>query len=180
MLVEPMLSRLASAKALDEKVQVGLRDFVALHGAEMGNVQFPGIDGRLVIIAERGLGRAFLKTFERVAFDAGTVCARAARLGKPVFVPDVRADVHFQPYVEFADSVPFRSVLSHPLTSSAGELVGMVSAHSAHIFSPTAIELRAGETYARRLADEIVSLASESERVAYAERCAAELMRAVK
>jgi hypothetical protein len=54
MLLEPMLSRLAEAKTLDEKIQAGLRDVIALHGAEMGNVQFPGIDGHLVIVAARG------------------------------------------------------------------------------------------------------------------------------
>lgn len=177
MLLEPMLSRLAGAMTLHEKIQAGLRDVVALHGAELGNVQIPGSDGRLVIVAARGLGPAFLKTFERVAFDSGTVCGRAARSGKPVFVPDVRADAEFEPYIRFANSVPFRSVLSLPLTSSGGELVGVVSAHSVHVFAPTALELRAGETYARHLADDVVRLASRAERVAYAERCSAELLR---
>ena len=51
MLLESMLSRLAEAKTLVEKIQAGLRDVIALHGAEMGNVQFPGIDGHLVIVA---------------------------------------------------------------------------------------------------------------------------------
>lgn len=176
MLLEPMLSRLAGARTLDEKIQAGLRDVIALHGAEMGNVQFPGSDGRLVIVAARGLRLAFLKTFERVALDSGTVCGRAARSGKPVFVSDVREDVDFRPYVDFANSVPFRSVLSLPLTSSAGELVGMVSAHSAHVFMPTALELRSGEVYARHLADDLVRLATASERIAYAERRSAELM----
>jgi GAF domain-containing protein len=180
MLLEPMLSRLADAKSLDEKIQAGLRDVVALHGAEMGNVQFPGNDGRLVIVAARGLGLAFLKVFERVALDSGTVCGRAARSGKPIFVSDVRADVDFKQYVEFASSVPFRSVLSLPLTSSAGEFVGMVSAHSAHVFAPTGLELWSGETYARNLADEVVSLAPASERVAYAERRSADLMRSTR
>lgn len=53
----------------------------------------------------------------------------------------------------------------------------MVSAHSAHVFAPTALELRSGEIYARHLADTVVSLAPASERVAYAERCSAELMK---
>jgi len=172
-----MLSRLAAAKTLHEKVQAGLRDVIALHGAEMGNVQFPGHDERLVIVAARGLGLAFLKTFDRVALDSGTVCGRAARSGKPVFVSDVRDDADFKPYVDFANSVPFRSVLSLPLISSVGEFVGMVSAHSAHVFAPTQLELRSGEIYSRHLADEVVSLASASERIAYAEHWSAELMK---
>jgi GAF domain-containing protein len=180
MLLEPMLSRLAEAKTLDEKIQAGLRDVIALHGAEMGNVQLPGIDGHLVIVAARGLSLAFLKIFERVSTDSGTVCGRAARSGKPVFVSDVRADVDFKPYVDFANSVPFRSVLSLPLTSSTGEFVGMVSAHSAHAFAPTALELRSGEIYARHLADALVSLAPAPERIGYAERCSAELLKSAR
>lgn len=90
MLLAPMLSRLTDANALGGKIEACLRDVIALHGAEMGNVQFPGSDGQLVIVAAQGLGPAFLKVFERVALDAGTVCGRAARSGKPVFVADVR------------------------------------------------------------------------------------------
>lgn len=171
-----MLQRLGAAKTLAETIDSGLRDVIALHGAEMGNVQLPGTDGRLVVAAARGLGRAFLKTFERVSIDSGTVCGRAAKLGKPLFIPDVSLDEDFKPYREFAASVPFRSVLSCPLTSSAGELVGMVSAHSAHVFAPTPLELRSAETYARHLADAIASLAPPSVRVAYAERCSSALM----
>ena len=146
----------------------------------MGNVQFPGIEGHLVIVAARGLGLAFLKTFERVSTDTGTVCGRAARSGKPAFVSAVSADVGFRPYVDFASSAPFRSVLSLPLISSTGEFVGMVSAHSAHAFAPTALELRSGEIYARHLADALVSFAPASERIGYAERCSAELMKSAR
>jgi GAF domain-containing protein len=177
MLLEPMLSRLAGAKTLEDTIQTGLRDLIALHGAEMGNVQFPGHDGSLVIVAARALNLAFLKTFERVALDSGTVCGRAARTGKPVFVPDVRTDADFKPYVTLANSVPFRSVLSFPLTSSQGEFIGMVSAHSAHPFAPTTLELRSAERYARHLADAVAALASLAERVAFAERRSAALMK---
>lgn len=177
MLLQPMLSRLAAAKTLDDKIQVALRDILALHGAEMGNVQFPGADGRLVIVAAHGLGRLFLKTFERVAIASDTICGRAARLGKPVFVADVHTDAEFKPYREFARSVPFVSVLSFPLATSAGEFIGMVSAHSANDFAPTALELGSAETYARHLADALARLASAPERTDFAERRSAELMR---
>jgi GAF domain-containing protein len=176
MLLEPMLSRLASADTLDGKIQAGLQDLIALHGAEMGNVQLPGADGQLLIVAASGLSGSFLKTFERVAVGSGTVCGRAARVGKPVFVPDVTVDDDFRHYREFAASVPFKSVLSCPLTSSAGELVGMISVHSANRFVPTPLELRAAETYGRHLADAIVELAPAPDLASYAERCSARLL----
>jgi hypothetical protein len=74
---------------MDEKIDVAMRDVIALHGAERGNVQLLGLDGRLVIVAARGFGPEFFKVFERVSVDSGSVCGRAAKLGKPVFVPDV-------------------------------------------------------------------------------------------
>lgn len=176
MLLAPMLFRLAAARTLEETIQAGLRDVIALHGAEMGNVQLPGNDGRLVIVAARGLRLAFLKVFERVDVDSGSVCGRAAGLGRPVFVADVATDADFKPYLAFARSVPFRSVLSFPLISSAGEMVGMVSAHSPNVFSPTALELRTAESYSRHLADALARLAPAVERVTYAEKRSAELM----
>jgi GAF domain-containing protein len=176
MLLEPMLSRLASARTLDEKIRAGLQDLIALHGAEMGNVQLPGKDGRLVIVAASGLSRSFLKMFERVAVGSGTVCGRAARMGKPIFVPDVAVDEDFRNYREFAASVPFKSVLSCPLTSSAGELVGMISVHSANRFAPTPLELSAAETYGRHLADAIDEFVPAPERASYAERWSARLL----
>jgi hypothetical protein len=94
-----------------------------------------------------------------------------------VFVSDVSADVDFKPYLDSANSVPFRSVLSLPLTSSMGEFIGMVSAHLAHAFAPTALELRSGEIYTRHFASAPVSLAPASELIGYAERCSAELMK---
>ena len=180
MLLEPMLSRLAAARSLDDKIQTGLRDVVALHGAEMGNVQLLARDGHLVIVAARGLGLAFLKTFEKVALDSGTVCGRAAGSRKPVYVPDVAADADFKPYLGLAKSVPFQSVLSFPLASSGGEFVGMVSAHSVHAFAPTALEIRTAEIYARHFADALVGLAPAAERAGYAERCSAELIQRAK
>ncbi|MGZ5269925.1 MAG: GAF domain-containing protein [Ramlibacter sp.] len=175
-----MLSRLTAAKTLEETVQAGLRDVIALLGAEMGNVQLPGSDGRLVIVAARGLCLAFLKVFERVDIDSGSICGRAARQGKPVFVAEVATDADFKPYVEFARSVPFRSVLSFPLMSSAGELVGMVSAHSPNVLSPTSLELRTAEIYSRHFADLLVSLAPAIERLTYAEKRSAELLESAK
>lgn len=60
--------------------------------------------------------------------------------------------------------------------SSAGEFIGMVSAHSAQAFSPTELELSSGSNYARHVADAVAALASASERTAYAERRSRELM----
>ena len=152
-----MLSRLAAARGLEQTLLVGLRDVMSLHGAEMGNIQLVGEGGQLVIVAARGLTRAFLTTFERVTLDSGTVCGRAAKAGKPVFVKDVSVDADFAPYREFAATVPFRSVLSCPLISADAQFIGAVSVHSANLFAPTTLELQSAEMYGRHLADAIAT-----------------------
>lgn len=175
MLLAPMLARLQAVHDLRETLAVALQSVVALHGAEMGNIQMFDAAGRLIVVAQRGLSRGFLLAFERVAVDAGSVCGRAARQQATVFVPDVERDPDFAPFVAFARSVPFRSVLSSPLTSSGGQRVGVVSAHFSNRYSPTRLELESLERYCRRVADAVMERLDGGDCVAVAESLAAEL-----
>lgn len=158
MLLTPMLSRLSLARNLDETLRFGLRDFIALHGAEMGDLQLLGRDDALLIVAERGLSCSFLQTFERVSTSSSSACGRAARDGQPVFIADVGADADYAPYHAFAASVPFCTVLSCPLVDCDGELVGMLSALSAQPFQPTPLELSTATAYCSHLADTVAAL----------------------
>ncbi len=178
MLLEPMLFRLSQALDVDTALQVGLHDFVALHGAEMGDVQCVGTDGNLVIVAARNVGREFLETFRRVGLQGGSVCGRAARERKAVFLPDVARDPEFAPYRAFAAAVPFKSVLSCPMFTADGELLGIISAHSSHPFSPTLLELDAACAYGIALARVIVQLLGDDDLAQFAEDKALRLLEA--
>jgi GAF domain-containing protein len=151
MLIAPMLQRLRAARDLKETLAVAVTDVVALHGAERGNIQLFDGGGRLVIVAQVGLSAEFLRTFARVEVQDGTVCARCARQGETVFVPDVQQDAGFAPWADLARRVPFRSVLSSPIGSPPGS-VGIVSVHFANRFSPSQLELRSLEGYCAQLA----------------------------
>jgi GAF domain-containing protein len=155
MLVEPMLSRLQAQQDLRSALQAALRDIVALHGAEFGNIQLADGQGGLLIVAQSGLSGNFLKALGRVDLQRGTVCARAARLRRTVFVANVEDDPGFAPFLSFARETPFKSVLSSPLVSSHGQLVGVASAHFVNRYAPTRVELQSLEAYCRRLADVI-------------------------
>jgi GAF domain-containing protein len=172
MLLQPMLARLAAARDLEEALRVALNDVVALHGTEMGNVQMLGEDGQLAIVEARGIGREFLRMFGRIPLDSHSICGRAVRHRKPVFVKDVNEDADFLEYREFAASVPFRSVLSCPLLTRSGELVGVVSAQSGHDFTPTALELSSLAAYATQLADTIATRLPAAQRARAAEQLA--------
>jgi GAF domain-containing protein len=175
MLIEPMLSRLDAAQDLRESFKVALDNVVALHGAEKGNIQLFDAQGHLVMVAQTGLSRRFLKAFERVALDAGTVCSRAAARRAIVFVDDVERDEGLAPYAALARSVPFRAVLSAPLITTAGRCIGVVSAHFANTFSPTALELESLESYCRQVADAIVHRLRDSDWTQAAEQLAAQM-----
>lgn len=156
MLIEPMIARLEAARDLEETLQTGLRDFVALQGAELGDVQLVGHDGALVIVAGRGLTPEFLDAFQRVSVDSPSACGRAARDGRPHFIPDVSRDPDYAPYHALAAAMPFRAVLSCPLLTSGRAVVGMVSALSAQHFRPTPLEFQTAAAYGTHLADAIV------------------------
>jgi GAF domain-containing protein len=178
MLIDPMLHRLRAARGLDHMLQVALQDVVALHGAERGNLQLVNDHGQLVIVAQSGLTQAFLKCFENVEPNTGTICARAARERKTVLVPDVEQDAAFAPYLSIARSVPFRSVLSSPLLTAQGECIGIASVHFANRFTPTSLEVSSLEAYCLALARALIQLHPPGELRMLAQERASELMAA--
>jgi GAF domain-containing protein len=175
-LIAPMLSRLSAARDLKATLQVALADAVALHGAEKGNLQLLDGAGRLVIVAELGFSAAFLQSFERVPFEAGTVCGRAALRRRTVFVREVADDAAFAPFMSQARAVPFRAVLSSPLITSSGRLIGVISAHFANPFTPSPLELRTLEDYCVSLADAVVDGLHGRELADVTEELAGELL----
>jgi GAF domain-containing protein len=175
MLLAPMLARLAAADTIDDTLRIGLRDIVALHGTEMGDIQMIDARGRLAIVEAWNVPPEFLERFADLDAGDGTVCARSFRSREPLFIPDVASDAEFAPYAKFAATVPFKAVLSCPLVASCGEPVGMVSVLSANEFRPTDLEMLSATRYAQKLADAI--LARVPDRAAFAKRRSLELRR---
>lgn len=170
-----MLARLAAASTIEDTLRIGLRDLVALHGTEMGDIQMIDGRGRLAIVEGWNVSLEFLERFSDLDAGDGTVCARAFRSREALFIPDVSTDAEFAPYAKFAATVPFTAVLSCPLVTTGGEPIGMVSVLSANSFRPTALEMRSAMDYARKLADAIA--ARVPDRAAFAQRRSLELRR---
>jgi GAF domain-containing protein len=178
MLVQPMLQRLRAARDLQESLRVALLDVVALHGAERGHIQLLDREGRLAIVEQSGMPQDFLRAFERIALDQGTVCGRAALAQKTVFVPDVEKDEACRPFREVARAVPFRSLLSSPLIAGPGSCIGIVSVHFANRFLPSTLELQSLERYCRQLAGVLLERGGQRELPAIAESLSARLLAA--
>ncbi len=139
MLVQ-MQQRLTAAHTLEKAVWVVLDDVIALHGAEFGSLQFFAGD-KLLLVAQRGFGPAFVEHFRRVSKEDGCVCGRALRLRSTVVVPDIEKDPDLLPLVAMGRESGFRAVQSTPLMK--GDIfVGVVSTHFANVHEPTPIEMQ--------------------------------------
>ena len=138
--------RLRTAETFELAIATILEDVVALLGAEYGNIQLP-VEDDLVIVAQRGLNEAFLKTFKRVKKDDGSACGRALRLRKSVMINDVEKDAEFATFLADARAAGFRAVQSTPLFTSDDLLLGIVSTHFANVHELTPIEFRTLQVY---------------------------------
>jgi GAF domain-containing protein len=158
LLVKVMSARLYQQQSFEGAVATLLRDVVALHGAEFGNVQLLAGD-ELVIVAHLGFNPSFLRTFERVRCEDGSACGRAFNERKTIVIPDVHCDPEFEPFRLVAEAAGFRSVQTTPLFTSGGaHLIGMVSTHFAHVHQPTKIEMDTLKVYSVHAADFLEAL----------------------
>lgn len=109
-----------------------LHEARAVGAADFGNIQVYNAElGGLQIVAHHGFDADFLQTFELVRLNNPTICARAFRMEKRVFIPDVLLDPFFSPYRATAQQVGFRSVQSTPILGKHRRPIGVLSTHFA-------------------------------------------------
>ena len=145
-MLEQMRNRLEGARTFEAAIDTLLRDVIALHGAEFGNVQLP-IGTNFVIVAQQGLSAAFLKAFRTVDKDQGCACGRVIRLGIPVMVADVNKDKEYVKFRADAKAAGYRAVQSSPLQTRDGAMIGIVSTLFANVHEPSPIEMETLRRY---------------------------------
>jgi GAF domain-containing protein len=168
-MLEQMTQRLQAQRSFEAAIETLLNDVVALHGAEYGDLQLL-VDDQLVVVAQRGLTAAFLRTFRRVTRADGCACGRALREGRTIVVADVMKDPDYAAFRGEAVAAGYRAVQSTPIATSRGRVLGMVSTLFANPHEPTPIELETLARYCRVAADLL-------ERMLGAETLAAEAQR---
>ncbi|MGB8631381.1 MAG: HWE histidine kinase domain-containing protein [Xanthobacteraceae bacterium] len=133
-----------------------LETAIAITSADKGNVQlFDGNAVALTIAAHRRFEDNFLKFFEEVRGD-NTACGEAMRSAKRVIVEDVMRSEIFaaaEPSLRVLVDAGVRAVMSTPLTSGNGGLLGMISVHFMKPHHPAEPELRLMDLLARQAAD---------------------------
>lgn len=169
-MLEQMNQRLKACRTFETAIETLLRDVVALHGAEFGNVQLL-VGDRLLLVAERGLEAPFLHAFREIRRSDCSASGRAWETGEPAVIADVEDDEAYAPFREVARETGYRSVQSTPLVTSDGRLLGMLSTLFANQHRPTLIEMATVKAYAKNAADYLERLLGD----ALLERKAAEL-----
>jgi GAF domain-containing protein len=156
-LLEQMSARLRAQSSFENAVRVVLDDSIALHGAELGNVQL--LAGNcLLIVLQRGFKAPFLGFFCEVRSEDGSACGRALRTQSPVVVRDTDADEEYEPYRAAVRAAGYRSVITVPLTTSTNLPLGAVSNHFVNVHRPTAIEIETLKAYGMVAADHLFGL----------------------
>ena len=154
-LEEPLVARrlYTVIQGLREVPQTGsllakiLEGALDLAGASRGNVQIlDPATGSLRIAAQHGFGAEFLDYFAVVDEDR-SACGRAAKERAQIVIVDVSIDASFAPHRDIAASSAFRAVQSTPLIERTGRLLGVVSTHYPHPYSPPARDLEILKRY---------------------------------
>ena len=154
-----LFGRLQKCADIRSVLNCALDRSLELTGTCFGNVQLMDWrSGHLEIKAQRGFQSEFLNFFERVKFDHGSACARALRNRDTIVIDDIMTDEQFSPYREIGCRAGIRSVLSTPLVSSSGALLGVLSVHFTMAQRPTDMQVRGMTEAAELAADEIIRL----------------------
>ncbi len=152
-----MRQRLIAARTFERTVSVIMDDVIALHGAEFGNIQLL-LANELIIVAQRGFHRPFLKAFARTKKDDPCACGRVLKTHQTVIISDVKRDADFAPFRKIAREAGFRAVQSSPLLMKSGRLIGVISTHFANVHEPTKIEMDTLAEYSVFAAERLAEL----------------------
>jgi signal transduction histidine kinase/CheY-like chemotaxis protein len=141
--------------ALDECLRETLDAAITLTGAAKGAVQLFDKDAHaLTIAAQRGFERPALEFFHYVRDDAAA-SARAMQSGELVIVEDIMGSDIFagQPARKILAEAGVRAIISMPVLSSGGRVLGVISTHFAKPHRPSERELHFMSLLARQTAD---------------------------
>ncbi len=137
---------------------------IGITAADMGNIQlYDRASDSLRIVASRGFRPEDLELFAVIRRGEST-CGTALERGERVVVGDVTASAIFagKPILDAVLAAGIRALLSTPLISRSGRLVGMLSTHYRSPRSPAERDLRILDLLARQAADWIERTQAEA------------------
>jgi len=147
-------TRLWRSRGLAEGLDEMLTAVIELLGAEKGNIQLlDAKNSNLSIAAQRGFDPDFLEFFRKISATDEFACGTGLRAAQRIVIEDVETSGPFEPLRTVARGAGCRSVISTPLVSADGTVVGVVSAYFRLIHRSSEQELRRLELYLRQACD---------------------------
>jgi PAS domain S-box-containing protein len=147
-------TRLWRSRGLAEGLDEILTTVIELLGAEKGNIQLlDAKSSNLSIAAQRGFDPDFLQFFRKISAMDESACGTGLRAAQRIVIEDVETSGPFEPFRTVARGAGCRSVISTPLVSADGTVVGVVSAYFRLIHRSSEQELRRLELYLRQACD---------------------------
>jgi two-component sensor histidine kinase len=141
-----------------------VRTAIAISRADKGNLQhFDETSGSLRIVAQHGFHEKFLKYFANVDDHGATSCGTAMATNEQVVVDDILTSKIFidQPAQKVLLDAEVRAVISTPLRSSKGSLLGVISTHFSRPGRPSERQIRLTNIVVRQAADYLERKQSE-------------------
>jgi two-component sensor histidine kinase len=129
---------------------------IAISGADKGNMRlFDEATQSLRVIAQHGFKQAFLQYFEKVDDHFAASYGAVMALNQQVIVDDVLTNEIFvgKPSQKVLVDAEVRALVSTPLRSSKGNLLGVISTHYGRPGRPRERQLRLVSILARQAAD---------------------------
>ena len=128
---EALLLAAESVRDLEAGLQEILSSALRQVGAQKGIIRLFDAQDTLHICAQSGYDEEYLSCYRHISAKDNRASSRAVRTGAAVFIPDIDLDPDYRPYVEGARVAGYRAVLSVPIFSAGGNLLGVMSAHLA-------------------------------------------------
>ena len=128
---------------------------ISLLAADKGNIQtYDATSGMLLIAAHRGFKEPFLDFFSSIV-DASSACGEAMKMTGPIVVEDVAHSDIFagKPSLQAMTDAGVRAVISTPLASSTGHLMGVMSVHFQRAHRPAERDMHFLGLLTRQAAD---------------------------
>jgi PAS domain S-box-containing protein len=144
----------ADKGAMPALLQATVDAAIELTGADMGNLRvYDEETGGFKLVAHRGLERGFLEHFA-VSWHAASAVAEAVRNRTQVVIEDVaKSSLFDRAALAVLEGAGVRSLLSAPMVSRDGRLVGFVTTHWRERRRPEADRRRALEILSRQATD---------------------------
>jgi GAF domain-containing protein len=99
-------------------------------GARYGSAQLYDPKLRqLQLVANCGFRQGLLDQFDATPLSGKSVCARAAAMKAPVVASNIPTNPDWESIRAFSREAGFTGVLSYPIVSRTGELLGVTSCH---------------------------------------------------